>query len=119
MPPRDGAGGQRQMVATVASPERGNEMDQLAHGTRPRQVLPLLPPDSRRLGGSLDVHESGRRIVRYQVVSFALMRLLGGWLAKIPEYDLKLEIGRHVWQDAQAAEALRVRSSELRVPTDA
>jgi uncharacterized ferritin-like protein (DUF455 family) len=82
-------------------------------------VLPLLPPDRRQLGGALDVRESGRRVVRYQVISFALMRLLGGWLAKIPEYELKLEIGRHVWQDAQAAEALRVRSGELRIPADA
>jgi len=82
-------------------------------------VLPLLPPDRRRLGGGLDVHESGRRIVRYQGLTFALMRLLGGWLAKIPEYELKLEIGRHIWQDAQAAEALRVRSGELRIPVDA
>src|SRR5262245_1902721 len=82
-------------------------------------VLPLLPPDRRRLGGGLDVHESGRRIVRYQGMTFAVMRLLGGWLAKIPEYELKLEIGRHVWQDAQAAEALRVRTGELRIPTDA
>ena len=82
-------------------------------------VLPLLPPDRRRLGGGLDVHESGRRIVRFQSLTFALMRLLGGWLAKIPEYELKLEIGRHVWQDAQAAEALRVRSGELRIPAEA
>jgi uncharacterized ferritin-like protein (DUF455 family) len=82
-------------------------------------VLPLLPPDARRLGGELDVRESGRRIVRYQTLSFSIMRLLGGWLAKIPEYELKLEIGRHVWQDAQAAEALRIRSGELRIPADA
>jgi hypothetical protein len=47
------------------------------------------------------------------------MRLLGGWLAKVPEYELKLEIGRHVWQDAQAAESLRVRTGELRIPADA
>jgi len=67
----------------------------------------------------MDVRESGRRVTRYQVVSFTSMRLLGGWLAKIPEYELKLEIGRHVWQDAQAAESLRVRSGELRVPADA
>jgi uncharacterized ferritin-like protein (DUF455 family) len=58
-------------------------------------------------------------VVRYQVVTFHLERLLAGWLAKIPEYELKLEIGRHVWQDAQAAEALRVRTGELRVPADA
>jgi uncharacterized ferritin-like protein (DUF455 family) len=82
-------------------------------------ALPLLPPDTRRLGGEFDVPESGRRVVRYETVAFTTMRLLGGWLAKIPEYELKLEIGRHVWQDAQATEALRQRTSELRVPTDA
>ena len=75
--------------------------------------------DERTLGGALDVRECGRRVVRYQTVTFQVMRLLGGWLAKIPEYELKLEIGRHVWQDAQAAEALRVRTAELRVPADA
>ena len=89
------------------------------HHNHPGQVLPLLPSDERRLGGHWDVRECGRRVVRYQMVSFAVMRLLGGWLAKIPEYELKLEIGRHVWQDAQAAEALRVRTGELRVPADA
>ena len=82
-------------------------------------VLGLLPPDTRRLGGSFDVRECGRRVVRYQVTTFGVMRLLCGWLAKIPEYELKLEIGRHIWQDAQAAEALRVRTGELRVPADA
>ena len=79
----------------------------------------LLPPDTRRLGGNFDVREAGRRVVRYQTVTFHAMRLLGGWLAKIPEYELKLEIGRHVWQDAQAAEALKHRTAELRIPTDA
>lgn len=81
-------------------------------------ALPLLPPDTRRLGGEFDVPESGRRVVRYQMVEFHVMRLLGGWLAKIPEFDLKFEIGRHVWQDAQHAESLRLRTAELRVPGD-
>ena len=88
-------------------------------GTLAGPALPLLPPDTRRLGGEFDVPESGRRVVRYETVAFTTMRLLGGWLAKIPEYELKLEIGRHVWQDAQATEALRQRTSELRVPADA
>ncbi|MGH2370808.1 MAG: hypothetical protein ACRDI2_21735, partial [Chloroflexota bacterium] len=82
-------------------------------------TLPLLPPDTRRLGGEFDVPEAGRRVVRYQMVEFHVMRLLGGWLAKIPEFDLKFEIGRHVWQDAQHAESLRLRTGELRVPADA
>jgi uncharacterized ferritin-like protein (DUF455 family) len=87
--------------------------------TESAPALPLLPPDTRRLGGEFDVPESGRRVVRYETVTFEVMRLLGGWLAKIPEYELKLEIGRHVWQDAQAAEVLRQRTSELRIPADA
>jgi uncharacterized ferritin-like protein (DUF455 family) len=101
----------------------------VAHETRTAPVLTdasavhglaaLLPPDTRRLGGTFNVHEAGRRVVRYQMVTFHAMRLLGGWLAKIPEYELKLEIGRHVWQDAQAAEALKQRTAELRIPTDA
>ncbi|HEX2185888.1 MAG TPA: DUF455 family protein [Chloroflexota bacterium] len=81
--------------------------------------LPLLAPDTRRLGGAFDVPESGRRVVRYQMVTFHVMRLLGGWLAKIPEFELKFELGRHVWQDAQHAESLRLRTAELRVPADA
>ena len=81
--------------------------------------LDLLPPDTRRLGGAFDVREAGRRVVRYETVTFHLMRLLSGWLAKVPEFELKMEIGRHVWQDAQAAMALRQRTSELRVPADA
>ncbi len=82
-------------------------------------MLTLLQPDTRRLGGEFDVKEAARRVVRYETVTFHVMRLLGGWLAKIPEFELKFEIGRHVWQDAQAAEALRQRTSELRVPAEA
>src|SRR5690348_16700441 len=78
-----------------------------------RLTLPLVPPDLRRLGGEFEVKESARRVVRYQTATFHVMRLLGGWLAKIPEFELKFEIGRHVWQDAQAVEALRQRTSEL------
>ena len=82
-------------------------------------MLTLLQPDTRRLGGEFDVKEAARRVVRYETVTFHVMRLVGGWLAKIPEFELKFEIGRHVWQDAQAAEALRQRTSELRVPAEA
>lgn len=106
-------------MATTADVLPTPASEQLTTGIPNMTVLPLLPLDERKLGGNMDVRESGRRVVRYQVVSFAVMRLLGGWLAKIPEYELKLEIGRHVWQDAQAAEALRVRTTELRVPVDA
>ena len=50
-------------------------------GTRSPGLAVRLPPDTRRLGGAFDVQEAGRRIVRYQMVSFQIMRLLAGWLA--------------------------------------
>ncbi|HEU5314721.1 MAG TPA: DUF455 family protein [Chloroflexota bacterium] len=98
------------MVATepAAAPSTNGH----AAEAHPGPALPLLPRDARRLGGEFDVREAARRVVRYETVTFHVMRLLGGWLAKIPEFEL----GRHVWQDAQAAEALRQRTSELRVP---
>jgi uncharacterized ferritin-like protein (DUF455 family) len=101
----------------VASEERTAQTNGTTHGSA--GVAALLPPDTRRLGGTFDVREGGRRVVRYQMVTFQVMRLLGGWLAKVPEYELKLEIGRHVWHDAQAAESLKQRTAELRIPTDA
>lgn len=119
------------MVATVSTPTtaaaKGTNGAAVVKGTngqaapeiRPGPALPLLVPDARRLGGEFDVKEAARRVVRYETVTFHVMRLLGGWLAKIPEFELKFEIGRHVWQDAQAAESLRQRTSELRVPAEA
>jgi uncharacterized ferritin-like protein (DUF455 family) len=103
-------------LATVLDARPG--APEAAQAAAPAIALPLLPPDTRRLGGEFDVPEAGRRVVRYQMVEFHVMRLLGGWLAKIPEFDLKFEIGRHVWQDAQHAESLRLRTGELRVPAD-
>jgi len=113
------AAGRRRTFGSLPIGRSLRTVNQTLDRARASDVLPLLPPDRRRLGGQMDVRESGRRVVRYQMVTFAVMRLLGGWLAKVPEYELKLELGRHVWQDAQAAEALRVRTGELRVPVDA
>src|SRR5262245_44918353 len=107
-------------MATLVQPTAPAEVPPAPRPATPdAPKLPLLPPDLRRLGGAFDVPEAGRRAVRYQVVVFHVMCLLGGWLAKIPEFDLKYEIGRHVWQDAQHAESLRLRTNELRVPADA
>src|SRR5687768_3189888 len=104
-------------AAAVAAATNGTN-GHAATEIRPGPSLPLLVPDARRLGGEFDVKEAARRVVRYETFTFHVMRLLGGWRAKIPEFELKFEIGRHVWQDAQAVESLRQRTSELRVPAE-
>ena len=44
------------------------------------------------------------------------MRILGGWLALTPELSAKLLMGRHVWDNAQHADAFGKRLPELRAP---
>src|SRR5262245_40190190 len=44
----------------------------------------------------------------------ATLRRMGGWLAGIPYWDAKLEVGTHIWEDAQHAEALLKRLHELK-----
>ena len=44
------------------------------------------------------------------------MRILGGWIALTPEISAKLLMGRHVWDNAQHADALGRRLPELRAP---
>ncbi len=43
-------------------------------------------------------------------------RLLGGWLPGIERWEVKHQVGVHLWEDAQRAHALRTRLWELRVP---
>lgn len=44
------------------------------------------------------------------------MRILGGWIALTPELDVKLLLGRHVWDCAQHADLWGRRLPELRAP---
>jgi hypothetical protein len=45
-----------------------------------------------------------------------MMRILGGWIALTPELDVKLLLGRHVWDCAQHADLWGRRLPELRAP---
>jgi hypothetical protein len=47
-------------------------------------------------------------------VAERMMRILGGWIALTPELSAKLLFGRHVWDNAQHADAWGKRLPELR-----
>jgi hypothetical protein len=66
------------------------------------------------LSGHSSVADSARMIRHYRYAVERMMRILGGWIALTPEISAKLLMGRHVWDNAQHADALGRRLPELR-----
>ena len=70
--------------------------------------------DRRRLMGEWTVEESVARIVNYKWCEQQLSAALGGWVATIPELDVKTLLGPHCYQHAWHADLWRLRLPELR-----
>lgn len=68
------------------------------------------------LSGHFSVEASARTVRHYRYAVERMMRMLGGWIALTPELPAKLLMGRHVWDNAQHADALGRRLPELRAP---
>jgi hypothetical protein len=66
------------------------------------------------LAGHLEVDESARTVRHYRYAVERMTRILGGWMALTPELSAKLLMGRHVWDNAQHADAWGRRLPELR-----
>jgi hypothetical protein len=66
------------------------------------------------LSGHVPVDDSARLVRNYRYAVERMMRILGGWIALTPEISAKLLFGRHVWDNAQHADALGRRLPELR-----
>jgi hypothetical protein len=71
------------------------------------------------LSGEFSVAESARLIRHHRYAAERMMRILGGWIALTPEISAKLLMGRHVWDNAQHADALGRRLPELRAQAHA
>ena len=71
-----------------------------------------FPVDRRQLGGKFTVKENTRRLLRFFYLERRLMHALGSWTLTIPDYEVKLETGRHIFYHADAARALRERLTE-------
>jgi len=66
------------------------------------------------LAGQFSAEDSARLVRHYRYAAERLMRVLGGWIALTPELSAKLLLGRHVWDNAQHADAWGRRLPELR-----
>ncbi|MBI4551612.1 MAG: hypothetical protein HY710_05045, partial [Candidatus Latescibacteria bacterium] len=71
-----------------------------------------FPRDPRPLGGKFDVAENARRLMRFFYFERRLMQSIGAWTLVIPEFEVKVESGRHLFYHADAARFLRERLNE-------
>jgi hypothetical protein len=75
---------------------------------------PFAPWDRRDLPGIFGVEESARRVGNYRWTEMRLFEALGGWVATVPELDVKMVLGRHCYHHAWHAELWTKRLPELR-----
>ena len=75
---------------------------------------PFSPWDRRELPGLFDVEESARRVGAYKWAEMRLFEALGGWVATVPELDVKMRLGTHCYHHAWHAELWHKRLPELR-----
>jgi hypothetical protein len=84
----------------------------MADPTKARQ--PFAPWDRRELPGAFTVEETARRVGHYKWIEMRLFEALGGWVATVPELDVKLRLGTHCYRHAWHAELWHKRLPELR-----
>lgn len=68
-----------------------------------------FPRDKRKMGGKFTVDENARRLLRYFYFARRMAQGLGSWTLGIPDFEVKVETGRHLFWHADAAYRLRER----------
>src|SRR5438034_9089199 len=103
-------GEQHREIPAVSRP------DERAAALERRRAYPFrFPSDHRQLGGKFSVKENARRLLRFFYFERRLAQALGAWTLSIPEFEVKLETGRHIFYHADAARLFRERLSEQEV----
>ena len=54
----------------------------------------------------MSVTDIGRAIATFRFVSVQLMETVAAWTPTTPEMEVKVLLGRHIWDFAQQADAL-------------
>lgn len=81
----------------------------------PTKARPAFAPwDRRELPGLFTVEESARRVGHYKWIEMRLFEVLGGWVATVPELDVKMRLGTHCYHHAWHADLWNKRLPELR-----
>ncbi len=97
-------------VTVIAPASRENER---AAAAARRAAFPYaFPRDMRKLGGAFTVDENARRLSRFFALERSISHGLGSWTLAIPEFEVKVETGRHIFWHMEAARILRQRLNE-------
>lgn len=99
-------------ASTATIPTRSFVEQRTSADARKQRYPYRFPRDSRQLGGRYEVAENARRLLRFFYFERRLMQALGAWTLTIPEFEAKLETGRHIFYHADAARLLRERLTE-------
>ncbi|MEM9565412.1 MAG: hypothetical protein AAGA93_22505 [Actinomycetota bacterium] len=84
----------------------------MADPSKPRS--PFAPWDRRELPGRFSVEETAKRVGHYKWLEMRIFELMGGWVATVPELDIKLRLGTHCYHHAFHSELWHKRLPELR-----
>src|SRR6266404_3738929 len=96
-------------------PSISRPQERSAAAERVRSYAYRFPRDRRQLGGRFPVEENARRLLRFFYLERRLMQALGAWTLSIPEFEVKLETGRHIFYHADAARLFRERLTEQKM----
>jgi Protein of unknown function (DUF455) len=77
-----------------------------------------MPQTPEPLKRGYDVDENAIRFSNYFHVLREVVHLSNGWLALVPEFEVKYALGDHLHDDARAISKVRRRLYELRHPSD-
>jgi hypothetical protein len=99
-------------VQTQEIPVVSRASERAAAEARKQRYPYRFPRDDRQLGGRFTVRENSERLLRFFYFERRLAHALGAWTLSIPEFEVKLETGRHIFYHADAARALRDRLQE-------
>ena len=83
--------------------------------TRQREYPYRFPRDRRQMDGQFSVEENARRLLRFFYFERRLGQGLGSWTLSIPDFEVMVETGRHIFYHADAAFQLRQRLYEQEV----
>jgi bacterioferritin (cytochrome b1) len=87
--------------------------DQRTAAAERRAKFPYrFPRDNRKMGGKYTVAENARRLMRFFYFERRLSHGLGSWTLGIPEFEVKIETGRHIFWHADASRKIRERLNE-------
>ena len=64
----------------------------------------------------VDFAQNKQLLNRYRFVEYEMLRILAGWLPATARMDLKLAIGRLLWEDAEHVQHLYGRLREIQTP---